>query len=176
MLEGPAADVDLVITDVMMPEMSGTELCAALKGDPATRGIPLVLLTSKAERQMKIEGLELEGAYGDSQDGGGEEALFNVTWGKGDFKIQLKKTGVEDRIAEPARMPLLPGGHMLDNYWQALTSGSGFRVSATPVRTLMINSLIMALVIAVGKIAISIVSAYAISSAFLATTSSRSIN
>ena len=60
------------------------------------------------------------------------------------------------------RMPLLPGGHMLDNYWQALTSGSGFRVSATPVRILMINSLIMALVIALGKIAISIISAYAV--------------
>jgi len=60
------------------------------------------------------------------------------------------------------RMPLLPGGHMLDNYWQALTSGSGFRVSATPVRILLINSLIMALVITVGKIAISIISAYAV--------------
>ena len=34
------------------------------------------------------------------------------------------------------RMPLLPGGHMLDNYWQALTSGSGERVSSTPVRAL----------------------------------------
>jgi sn-glycerol 3-phosphate transport system permease protein len=60
------------------------------------------------------------------------------------------------------RMPLLPGGHALENYWQALTSGSGFRVSATAVRTLLINSLIMALIIAVGKIAISIISAYAV--------------
>jgi len=60
------------------------------------------------------------------------------------------------------RMPLLPGGHTLENYWQALTSGSGFRVSGTPVRTLMVNSLIMALVIALGKIAISIISAYAV--------------
>ena len=49
---------DLVLTDVMMPEMSGTELCSTLKGDPATRGIPVMLVTSKAERQMKIEGLE----------------------------------------------------------------------------------------------------------------------
>jgi signal transduction histidine kinase len=50
---------DLVLTDVMMPEMSGTELCRAVKQDPQTQTIPVVLVTSKAERQMKIEGLEL---------------------------------------------------------------------------------------------------------------------
>ncbi len=60
------------------------------------------------------------------------------------------------------RMLLLPGGHLLDNYWHAITSGTGFRVSGTPVRILLINSLVMALVIAVGKIAISIISAYAV--------------
>lgn len=50
---------DLLLLDVMMPEMSGTELCRAIKSDPATREIPVVLVTSKAEREMKIEGLEL---------------------------------------------------------------------------------------------------------------------
>ena len=60
------------------------------------------------------------------------------------------------------RMPLLPGGHMLENYRQALTQGSGERVSSAPVRAMMFNSLIMALVIALGKIAISIISAYAV--------------
>jgi signal transduction histidine kinase len=50
---------DLVLSDVMMPEMSGTDLCRALKGDPATRDVPFMLVTSKAEREMKIEGLEL---------------------------------------------------------------------------------------------------------------------
>jgi signal transduction histidine kinase len=54
-----ATHPDAVVTDVMMPEMSGTELCRALKGDPATRHIPVILVTSKAEREMKIEGLEL---------------------------------------------------------------------------------------------------------------------
>jgi signal transduction histidine kinase len=49
----------LVVTDVMMPEMSGTELCGALKADPETRSVPVMLVTSKAEREMKIEGLEL---------------------------------------------------------------------------------------------------------------------
>ncbi|MCX5736794.1 MAG: glycerol-3-phosphate transporter, partial [candidate division NC10 bacterium] len=60
------------------------------------------------------------------------------------------------------RMPLLPGTHAIENYRQALTSGSGERVSSPPVRSLMFNSLVMALVIAVGKIAISIISAYAV--------------
>jgi signal transduction histidine kinase len=50
---------DLVLTDVMMPEMTGTELCRELKADPSTRAIPVVLVTSKAERQMKIDALEL---------------------------------------------------------------------------------------------------------------------
>jgi len=50
---------DLVLTDVMMPEMSGTELCAAIKQDPVTSRIPVALVTSKADREMKIEGLEL---------------------------------------------------------------------------------------------------------------------
>jgi len=49
----------LVLTDVMMPEMTGIELCRELKSSPTTCGIPVILVTSKAERSMKIEGLEL---------------------------------------------------------------------------------------------------------------------
>jgi signal transduction histidine kinase len=49
---------DLVLSDVMMPEMSGIELCKAIKDNVETQAIPVVLVTSKAEREMKIEGLE----------------------------------------------------------------------------------------------------------------------
>ena len=49
----------LVVTDVMMPEMSGTELCRAIKDDASLAGVPVMLVTSKAEREMKIRGLEL---------------------------------------------------------------------------------------------------------------------
>ena len=58
-------------------------------------------------------------------------------------------------------MRLLPGDAMWDNYKQVLTGGST-RGSAAPVAQMMTNSLIMALVIAIGKIAISIISAFAI--------------
>jgi sn-glycerol 3-phosphate transport system permease protein len=56
--------------------------------------------------------------------------------------------------------PLLPGRHLVENYVKALTMGTT-EVGAT-VGTMMLNSLIMALGITVGKIAISLIAAYAI--------------
>ena len=58
-------------------------------------------------------------------------------------------------------MPMVPGDKMVENYAQALTSGSE-RGSSAPVGTMLKNSLIMALGVAIGKIAISIISAFAI--------------
>jgi sn-glycerol 3-phosphate transport system permease protein len=59
------------------------------------------------------------------------------------------------------QMSLLPGGHFLDTYYKTIfvgTSGS----TREPVGAMMFNSMVMALSIALGKIAISILSAYAI--------------
>ena len=50
---------DLVVTDIMMPEMSGTELCRAIKEDESLKSTPVMLVSSKAENEMKVEGLEL---------------------------------------------------------------------------------------------------------------------
>jgi sn-glycerol 3-phosphate transport system permease protein len=58
-------------------------------------------------------------------------------------------------------MPLLPGDQFLQNYSQVLTAGST-KGSSAPVSTMLTNSLIMALAIAIGKIAISIIASFAI--------------
>lgn len=58
-------------------------------------------------------------------------------------------------------VPLLPGPHMIENYTQMLTEGIS-TAGAPPLWRMLLNSLIIAVIIAVGKIAISLLSAYAI--------------
>ena len=49
----------LVILDLMLPEMSGLEVCKVLKKEAATSAIPIIMLTAKAEEVDRIVGLEL---------------------------------------------------------------------------------------------------------------------
>jgi sn-glycerol 3-phosphate transport system permease protein len=59
------------------------------------------------------------------------------------------------------QMPLVPGPHFIENYYQTIFVGTS-RSTREPVGGMMLNSLIMALTIAIGKISISIISAFAI--------------
>ncbi len=50
---------DLILSDVMMPEMDGYEMTREIRNNEELTGIPIIFLTSKAETAMKLEGLEL---------------------------------------------------------------------------------------------------------------------
>lgn len=50
---------DLVLSDIMMPEMSGDELCAAIKGNIETSHIPVLLLTALGDEKNMLEGLKI---------------------------------------------------------------------------------------------------------------------
>src|SRR5580704_3708044 len=49
---------DLILSDVRMPGKSGYDLCRELKGDPATRLIPFVLITGLTDSADKVRGIE----------------------------------------------------------------------------------------------------------------------
>lgn len=67
----------------------------------------------------------------------------------------------EPAIISNGQMPLTPGPHLIENYYRTIFVGTS-GTTREPVGTMLINSFIMAMTIACGKIAISIISAYAI--------------
>ena len=70
---------DLIISDVIMPEMVGTELCAQIKQNISTSHIPVILLTARTSLIYKFEGLE----------SGADDYIskpFNIT----EFKLRVK--------------------------------------------------------------------------------------
>ncbi|MEM6361660.1 MAG: ATP-binding protein [Bacteroidota bacterium] len=49
---------DIIVTDLMMPEVDGIELCNTLKANEKTSHIPIIMLTAKADRDTKLDGLK----------------------------------------------------------------------------------------------------------------------
>ncbi len=50
---------DLILLDWMLPSMSGVEVCRQLRGDKATREIPVIMLTARSEERDKVLGLDV---------------------------------------------------------------------------------------------------------------------
>jgi DNA-binding response OmpR family regulator len=51
--------LDAIVLDLMLPGMDGLEVCRALRADRTTAGVPIIMLTARAEEQDRIRGLEL---------------------------------------------------------------------------------------------------------------------
>jgi len=61
LLEGQKPD--LILLDIMMPQLDGLEVLTRLKGNPSTSSIPVILLTSRVEYEHVLEGYKKGAAY-----------------------------------------------------------------------------------------------------------------
>ena len=50
---------DLVVLDIMLPDLDGLQVCQALRGEPSTSKVPILMLTAKGEEADRVRGLEL---------------------------------------------------------------------------------------------------------------------
>ena len=54
-----AHPIDIILLDVMMPEMNGFQVCEALRQNPRTAEIPVILLTAKDDMETRVVGMRL---------------------------------------------------------------------------------------------------------------------
>lgn len=83
-------DFDLMLLDIMMPEMDGYEVCRIMKGNPATSGVPIIFLTAKTESENVVKAFELGGADYVTKPFNGKELLSRV-----ETHIRLKRSREE---------------------------------------------------------------------------------
>ncbi|MBF9220243.1 hybrid sensor histidine kinase/response regulator transcription factor [Hymenobacter ruricola] len=87
---------DLIVSDVMMPGLSGYEVCQALKTDPATSHIPVVLLTARSGPDARLEGFET-----------GADSFLAKPFSPRELRAQVRnllalRQSVQARLAVPA--------------------------------------------------------------------------
>jgi phosphate regulon transcriptional regulator PhoB len=107
--ESPA----LVILDLMLPKMPGLEICKVLKTDAATRQIPVLMLTAKAEEIDRIVGLEFGADDYVTKPFSPRELVLRVNAilrrGKGE-SAEEKKISIGQITLDPARHRVDVGG------------------------------------------------------------------
>ena len=137
---------DLILTDVMMPEVSGLDLCRAVKREPSLRHIPVILLTARGENEAALEGYEA----------GADDFVakpFHTKVLQARIRAHLKMRGLSLQLADQARLAsagTFAAGlaHEVRNPLNAamnavkvLANGGSARVSSERLMTVVIDAM-----------------------------------
>ena len=92
---------DLILLDVMMPEMDGFETCTRLKEIPVTRDIPVIFLTARTETESVVKGLRLGAVDYVTKPFSAEELLVRV---ETHLTLQRLRKELEQRVEDVSRL------------------------------------------------------------------------
>ncbi len=117
---------DLIILDIMLPNMEGTEVLKALKKDNATEGIPVIMLTGRGEELDRVVGFELGADDYIIKPFSTKELLLRV-------QVLLRKKRHEDGP------PVIKSGDITidTGRFEAAVNGNGVDLTATEFRLLV---------------------------------------
>ena len=90
---------ELIILDIMMPELNGLQLCRIARSDPAMKAIPVIFLTARGEAEDRIKGLETGAEDYIAKPFNTKELLLRIE------KI-LNRGGQREEVALPSRIQI----------------------------------------------------------------------
>jgi phosphate regulon transcriptional regulator PhoB len=126
-----AAAPDLVVLDLMLPEMNGLEVCRRLRGDPTTAAVPIIMLTAKTDEVDRVVGLEM-----------GADDYVAKPFSPKELVARVRAVLRRARPGEPVR-PLGVGGVSLDTSRHVVTV-DGRPVELTPKEFDLLHALLEA--------------------------------
>ena len=119
---------DLIVLDLMLPEMNGLEVCKALKKDDLTSTVPIIMLTAKTEEVDRIVGLEL-----------GADDYVAKPFSPRELVLRVKSVLRRGQEKPPEEEPLLLGDLFLDRSRHEVTvKGKQIELTATEFKLLAV--------------------------------------
>lgn len=119
---------ELVLLDIMMPELSGIQLCRIIRADPITKEIPIIFLSARGEVEDRIKGLEAGAEDYISKPFNTNELLLRTS-------KMLRRSGSLSELAEQSRIEI--AGVVIDEDLHQLTvDGKNVILTATEFRLL----------------------------------------
>ena len=124
---------DFVVLDRMLPGLSGDEVLRDIRAEPATRGLPVLMLTAKHEREDRIEGLELGADDYLTKPFSPRELVLRVD------AILLRAQG--ERLAPATGARVLSAGNLRVNLGSNAVTLAGRRIQLTPTEFRLLKTL-----------------------------------
>ena len=119
---------DLMLLDIMMPELSGIQLCRIVRADPSMKNIPVIFLSARGEVEDRIKGLEAGAEDYVSKPFNTNELMLRIS-------KMLKRSGAPSEPAGQSRIEI--GGVVIDEDLHQLTvDGRNVVLTATEFRLL----------------------------------------